>query len=199
MTNPWDIRPPAKHGDSDENAIFNAVGRALTEWEQVETECARLFAIFVSAHQQRTYHAPAVRAYGCIISFKSRAEMLRMAGTAYFDKRKTKKDSFERGFKNIIKEYSAYSDRRNEIAHGCVKSVFVTEKNNKRGHRRGAIGLYLLPSFYNPKKFRDEAFTYQYTSSDVIHYAQEFTKLHLRIGALREKMASAKPKLSPLR
>jgi hypothetical protein len=196
-SNPWDIRPASKLGDSNENAIFNSVGRALTEWEHVENGCARLFAILVSAHRQRTYDAPAVRAYGCVVSFKSRAEMLRNAATAYFAKRKGSKDLFEKAFKSIMKEYVLYSDRRNEIAHGCVQNVFVTGKRNKRGRRYEAVGLYLLPSFYNPKKFKDDIFTYRYTSSDVTHYAQEFLKLHLRISDLVEKMARAKPTPSP--
>jgi hypothetical protein len=185
---PWDIRDPSPRGDADENTIFNAVGRALTEWEYVETACARLFAVFVSAHQRKTYHAPAVRAYGCVISFKSKSEMLRLAAAAYFDKRKTKRTAFEQRLKHLLTDYNNYSDRRNEIAHGCVKSVFITERTNKKGRRPGGIGLYLLPSFYNPRKFKMEQFTYRYTSSDLIHYRQEFTKLHLRIDALRESM-----------
>jgi hypothetical protein len=167
------------------------VGRALTEWEQVENACAQLFAIFVSATQRRAYQAPAVRAYGCIIGVKSRSTMLREAARAYFYRRKTKAQ-FEKNVGGLIKEYMAYSDRRNEIAHGCVMKFFVTEKHAKRGQRHGAIGLYLAPSFYNPKKFKNEAFTHRYTSSDLIHYRQEFTKLALRIGGLYEKINDAK-------
>jgi hypothetical protein len=79
MKKPWEIRDPSPLGDSDENQIFNAVGRALTEWEEVENACARLFALIVSANQRRTYHAPAVRAYGCIASVPTKCEMLRLA------------------------------------------------------------------------------------------------------------------------
>jgi hypothetical protein len=175
-------------GDSDENSIFNAVGRALTEWEQVESACARLFALLVSANQRRAYHAPAVRAYGCINSVATKCEMLRLAATPYFARRKSKAQ-FESPFKKLMSEYSDFSARRNDIAHGSVKRVFITEKSTAKGHRRSAIGFYLLPSFYNPKKFKEEKFSYQYTSSDLIHYQQEFTKLSLRIGGLIEQMA----------
>jgi hypothetical protein len=60
--NPWDIRDPSLRGDANEGALFDAVGRALTEWEQVEYEFAQLFAVLVSAHQRKVYHAPALRA-----------------------------------------------------------------------------------------------------------------------------------------
>ena len=49
--NPWDIPPPPSHGDFDEEVLFAAIGRALTEWEKVETVCAELFAVFVSVSQ----------------------------------------------------------------------------------------------------------------------------------------------------
>jgi hypothetical protein len=191
---PWDIRDSSRQGDHTENEIFKSVGRALTEWENVENSCARLFAIFVSAHQQRAYHAPAVRAYGSIVGFTSRGTMLRLAAKAYFDRRKDKKSIFAEEFKTLIDECSEYAARRNEIAHGSVKSMFVTEKHTKNGSRLSALGFYLLPSFYNPKKYKDEQLTYQYISSDILHYSQEFTKLDMRLNALRENMLRKKPK-----
>lgn len=196
MKKPWDIRDPSSRGDVEENAIFNAVGRALTEWENTENECARIFAVLVSAHQRRTYHAPAMRAYGSVVSFKSRSEMLRLAAEAYFSKRNTKRAAFSARLDDLLGEYNEYSNRRNEIAHGCVKRVFLTKRKTKRGYRHPALGFYLVPSFYNPKKFKNETFTYRYTSSDIIYYKQEFTKLHLRLSALADDM---QPKKKPRR
>jgi hypothetical protein len=187
---PWDIRDPSPRGDTDENAVFNAVGQALTEWEGVEVECAKLFAVFVSAKQQKTYNAPAVRAYGSIVGTQSRSKMLQLAAEAYFVKRKAKRAAYEVRFTDLIGEYTQYANRRNEIAHGLLKKIFLTERKTAKGHRHGGIGFYLLPSFYNPKKFKNDILTYRYTSSDIIHYRQEFTKLLLRIGALREQMLS---------
>jgi hypothetical protein len=186
---PWDIRDPSPRGESDENAIFNAVGRALTEWETLEVECAKLFAVFVSANHKRSYHAPAVRAYGAITSADTRFKMLQLASESYFAKRPAKRASFEKKCDGMLGEYKQYKDRRNEIAHGLVQKVFITGKTTPKGTRQGAIGLYLMPSFYNPKKFKDEKFTYRYVSGDVIHYKQEFTKLCWRIGGLREQLA----------
>jgi len=88
---PWDVRDPSPFGDIDENPLFNAIGRALTAWENVEVECARLFAVFVLARQKRTYHAPAVRAYGSIVGTHSRSKMLELAAEAYFARRPTRR------------------------------------------------------------------------------------------------------------
>jgi hypothetical protein len=188
---PWDIIDPSTHGDIDEKPVFDAVGRALTEWETLEVECARMFAVFVSANQKRSYHAPAVRAYGTITSADTRFNMLQLASESFFERRPSKRASFETQWNDMLGEYKQYKNRRNEIAHGLVQRVFVTGKRTKKGARRQAIGIYLTPSFYNPKKFKSGKFTYLYVSGDIIHYAQEFTKLAWRIGGLREKLAPA--------
>jgi hypothetical protein len=131
MKHPWDIRPPAEKGDSDDRLIFYAVGRALTEWEQVENTCAQLFAIFVSATYRQAYQAPAVRAYGCIVGVKSRSAMLREAGRAYFARHKAKAQ-YEKQVGDLIKEYIAFSDRRNEIAHAVVSKDSSSQKEIQR-------------------------------------------------------------------
>lgn len=181
---PWDPRPVNPLGDSNQNVIFNAVGEALTEWEQLENACAQLFAVLVSANQKRAYLAPAIRAYGMVSGAGIRQQMLVSAAESYFSRRKGMAQKQEAELNGLMKEYSKFAARRNEIAHGLVQRVFLT----KRGVRPAAIGIYLTPSFYNPKKFKNEQLSYLYTSSDLIFYRQEFTKLSLRIGGLKEKM-----------
>lgn len=186
---PWDIVDPSIRGDVDERAVFDAVGRALTEWETLEVECAKMFAVFVSANQKRTYHAPAVRAYGTITSADTRYKMLKLASESYFERRPAKRVQFEADWNAMLNGYFQYKDRRNEIAHGLVQRVFVTSRKTSKGLRRQAIGIYLTPSFFNPKKFKGGKFSYLYVSGDIIHYKQEFTKLAWRIGGLREKLS----------
>ena len=86
VNNPWDVRPQPPMGDPD--LLFAAIGQAHTEWENVESSLAELFAVFVSARGRSTFWKPAIQAYGSIISLKSRCDMLRVAGDAYFSTRK---------------------------------------------------------------------------------------------------------------
>jgi hypothetical protein len=183
---PWDPRPISPMGDSREDAIFCAVGQTPTEWEVLESACAQLFAVLVSANHKRAYLAPAIRAYGTISSAATRQQMLVNAGEAYFSRPKGKAQKHEAEFNERMNAYSKFASKRNEIAHGLVQRVFLT----KRGIRPAAIGLYLTPSFYNPRKFKNEQLSYLYTSSDLIFYRQEFTNLALRVGGLKERMQS---------
>lgn len=181
---PWDIRDPSPFGDLEEDALFNAVGRALTVWEEVEAECARLFGVLVSSRQRRTHRAPAVRAFGSIVAARSRSAMLRLAAESYFATRHAKR-RMQKQFEDLLREYEQYVDRRNEIAHGAVKRIFT--KNTAKKPRY--MGIFLIPSLYNPKKFKKGEFTYQYVSGDLVHYRQEFSKLALRIADLRKQLS----------
>jgi hypothetical protein len=184
--NPWDVRePPAKIGDPDETPLFEAVGRALTTWETVEIECARLFAVFVATKRKYTYHDPAVRAYGAIIGAVNRKNMLEFAAEPFFARRPKKKASFQKRSADLIKEYIEFSARRNEIAHGLVRRIFITRK----GGNPKLVGIYLIPSFFNPKKFKKGELTYAYVSGDVIYYKQEFDKLQLRFEGLVKSLS----------
>jgi hypothetical protein len=185
---PWEIREPSPRGDPNPNLLFESIGRALTEWETVEGACAELFALFVLAPKRKPLHAPAVRAYGAVVSYQGRCAMIRAASDAYFQTRKDKKSAFQAKLKELIDRCLDYSNRRNEIAHGrvCVLYGYPVRKDTGKGKE---IGYYLFPSFFNPKKYGlDMEVTYRYTSSDVIHYQQEFTKLFFRLHALRSQL-----------
>ena len=192
VQNPWDIRPQALRGDREPKELFVAVGEALTEWENVESSLAQLFAVFVSARGKSTFWKPAVQAYGSIASFKSRCEMVRVAADAFFDTRKSLEVAKPR-LKTLMTEAGQYSGRRNEIAHGKVSELFW----NSPGRAAKSGGFYLLPSLFNPRKVKKSTgLSYLYTSTDLTHYRQEFTKLHLRIEGFRRDLLK-RPQPSP--
>jgi hypothetical protein len=118
-----------------------------------------------------------------------RINMLKAAAEAYFRTRKRKRAQFETQFSNLLKESLHYSNRRNEIAHGRVSLIYT----RKRGKPNKQLGYYLLPSFFNPKKFNlEQIVTHEYVSSDLIHYRQEFTKLRFRLDHFRDHLFNQK-------
>jgi len=182
MGSSWDVPAPQEHGDLDEEVLFTEIGRALTEWEQVEGACAELFAVLVSAPKKASHRAPAIRAWGAVTGFNARCEMLKVAAAAYFRTRKQKRLAFENRFKLLITECLGFAGRRNEIAHGRVSIVYYYKRTQGR-----KIGHFLLPSIYNPKKYNiKQSAAYVYTSKDVIHFRQEFTKLQWKLDAFRK-------------
>jgi hypothetical protein len=117
MASPWDVPPHAEVGDASEDITFASVGRALTKWEEFEVMFASLFATLVGTDGNT---APAIRAYGSVIAFRGRADLVRNAAEVHFmlfpDERLEKRFS---AFINQLTKHAAA--RRNEIAHGIVK------------------------------------------------------------------------------
>lgn len=190
---PWAVRPKAPRGDDEPKELFAAIGAALTEWEQVESSLAEIFAVLVSAARKSTFWSPAIQAYGTVISVRGRCDMVRVGADAYFNTRKKKRDSFRETLSKLIIEVLEFSNRRNEIAHGQVASILALYDASPPR----SLGYYLFPSLYNPKKFKfGGKASYTYMSSDVIHYRQEFTKLHLRLEGFRYELTGRKPPLT---
>ena len=76
--------------------------------------------------------------------------------------------SFEKNINDVLLEAQNYANRRNEIAHGRVMRLKEEGTGADGGH-------YLLPSFFNPKKFSlDSKVTYMYVAADILFYANRF-------------------------
>jgi hypothetical protein len=170
-----------REGDSDPDAIFMAVGRSLSEWEQMEES---LMGFYTNLLDARTIGAQ--RGYGLMTAFTGRIALVRAAELAFPGRDWTK-------FKSL-RETAALADnlssRRNDIAHGHLVSM-----------RGEANGYFLVPSAYNPRKegrwdlrgqphgFGKELWSYAYNSAQILTYAERFIDLHRLIRSQTEEVA----------
>jgi hypothetical protein len=83
---PWDDRPHPKRGDKRASTTYEAVGRALTQWEYLETRLAELFSQLVGGEwpADDVPYTPAVRAYGSVLGSAARMTMIEAAAKAHF-------------------------------------------------------------------------------------------------------------------
>jgi hypothetical protein len=165
MPKPWAMVARTKRGAATDDALYIAVGAALSTWELVEEGLAELFALFIGAPEAgpASGHQPAIRAYGSVISFKGRIEMVSAAAQAFFHK---EPDSpVYQQFGRLMVEASGYSGRRNDIAHGRVQLM-------------PGKGFYVFPGLYNSSKnpVGREA-VYAYNDTQVHHYREGFRAL----------------------
>jgi hypothetical protein len=181
MAIPWDIPPLAEIGDMDANAIFVAVGRALTEWEHLETALGQLFAFLVGAQVSYPNNEPAMRAYGSVVSFQGRASMLEEAAAGYFHAHPS--ESFEDRFHQIVTvECRHFSGRRNDIAHG--RSQQAWQRDGKTGH-------FLTPGYHSSKGWKigaTPAPKYLYTSKEIGYFREQFEDLYDKVAGLVNDM-----------
>jgi hypothetical protein len=172
-------RPDAQsQGDADADAIYAAVGRALSTWELLEMAAVDLFVLFV-----QSYSPAAKRAYGSIISASGRRDtILAAAETCFLIHKVTEADALK--IRRFVEHWAVASGRRNDIAHGVVTRVSIGEK--ERGH-------FLRPADYNTNKNRatgwftpfnenDEFWfmhgDYRYTKNDIEHFTARFGELN---------------------
>jgi hypothetical protein len=181
MASPWDISPPPTIGDASEDITFAAVGRALTRWEEFEVMFASLFSTLVSTDDNT---AAAIRAYGSVITFRGRAEMVRAAAEVHF--RLFPNEALWKTFKTFVNQLTGHaSPRRNEIAHGVVRPYLsIVDGNATRT-------FCLFPPYYAANKneierieMRDGGIQltwhtakYVYSSVEINNFAKSFKAL----------------------
>jgi hypothetical protein len=177
MPQPWDVPPSPATGDPHEDAISLAVGRALTAWEFVEEQLAELFAIFVNADMADLEKAPAVRAYGSVITARGRADMLEAAAEAYFLNKPN--EQLQSRFDAILRSYRGFAGRRNDIAHG----------RGGQDSTNPAHGWYLYPGLYNTNKYPiGQPPKYLYSSAEINGFRAEFEGLYDEVVDLAASM-----------
>lgn len=191
MPNPWDIPPATKVGNVNPDEIYVEVGKALSKWEMLEDALAWMFSELVGAPSNAYPHdfdpTPAERAYGSIVGFRSRLNMIEAAAAGYFHVRsntskpdeKAKITTLERQTKHLLKQVSGWSDRRNDVAHGVV--VLSTDS-------RMANDYVLIPPGYNSKKYGPQITSdpaYTYNAAQITEFRNQFLRLAREIAELR--------------
>lgn len=176
MANPWDIPPTKARGDKTPVPIYTAVGLAMSAWEFIETDLSSMFAVFSGATTW-TATAPAVRAYGSIVSYRARREALTAAARAFFKVHHMPRE--QRSFKIVLKKCDGWSDRRNDIAHGLALRVTSI-----------APGYFLWPTPSNTRKYHIDSTepAYRYRASQIKKIAFSFKKVRKQTLKLANRL-----------
>lgn len=183
---PWE-RPKhlPTHGDLERNTTYLAVGRALSHWERFEAYLALIFTETIGLRP--TQDICAVRAYGSVMSFKARADMIDAATQAFFFMRPNL--TLHQQFDELMLMARGYSGRRNDLAHGVVDyhpEYYATDPEDaSRGHvllpSENATKTRVLHSVgFSPVKQNP---LYYYSSEQIDRYAVGFRVLRTRAAA----------------
>lgn len=171
--NPFEPRPESLPiGDDNPHKIYPVIGEITTVWEGAEISYSYLFSTIL----RPTQSIPAARrAYGSIISAKSRRDMIEGAGEVFFHLFPNARLEQELGeFLNI---YMSAANRRNEIAHGVI--VRTT------GQREG---WYLEANTYSRKRDMNFNSPYAYTGAQMHQIASRFSRLRTDVEGFRSTL-----------
>lgn len=106
---------PAKATPEQIDALYAAIGRALSQWAEVEDELCLLFCAAV--HDEN--HSPCNEAYWAVASFEAR---LKMADVAIM-RTTTRHPELKKRWGTLKNNLHDQNRKRNEVAHGRVLSI----------------------------------------------------------------------------
>src|SRR5258705_7946722 len=185
MGNAWDIPYAEKFkvGDSDEDAIFKAVGKALSKWEGLVADLTSVFAVLTATDEPWTFK-PAVRAFGSVQGAATKSEMLQQGAEALFHnfERQLNVDctSMREELKGLLREYTGWGARRNDIAHGYVTESRAPDYTKDE---QPIVSTFLLfPSHNGSRKWpMDWELTYKYRKGGIDKFDVSFADLPARL------------------
>jgi hypothetical protein len=178
----WDIPPIPRRGDDSRDVVYEAVGRALSYWENFELELACLYATFIGLRPPEATRHPD---YAKARIFRERADVIDRGGKGFFIKRSNQE--LEKRFDDLICEARLAAARRNDIAHGVVNPIWSTASP-------GIETFMLLPSTYRHKDFDIKARArYAFSSKEINGFASRFQEIQQRVFILTEQIILAMP------
>jgi hypothetical protein len=165
---PWAQRPRATIGDRNPEALFCAVGAAMTMWENIEGEFSTIYANLTTErpwHKAKYFKTP---------SFEIRSKMLVEIS------QRIAEDATRIQFLSLVELAQKFSFRRNDIAHGIV---FKFDDNN----------FILGPSKVMMRNYPDSKASYQFNSQDVYYFVSQFMLIKSKVEALRAAIIESLP------
>jgi hypothetical protein len=188
MSNPWD-RPPFPTRGNSERVLFEAVGRALMAWEEVEGAFAHLYSTFLTGWP---FDLRANRKYGEPLNFVHRVEGLKKAGCRFF--RRGPSQDREGEFDEVIRQALGWSARRNDVAHGRARYVhWVLDPSSRDTLLSASVSRKwcVIPAHFRADKFVDEDTpAYVFTSRELRRFADSFWDLARQANSLMHKIES---------
>jgi hypothetical protein len=172
MPNPWD-RPPFPKRGSAQRVLYEAIGRTLMNWEEVEGAFAHLYSAFVTGGR---FNTQANQQYGEPLNFVHRIEGLRAAACRYFHKRPSQ--DIEGKFDELMRFAASWSGRRNDVAHGRARPSSWIIKSETQGMNRWC----LIPPHFRGEKFTGEIPAYIFSSREIRRFGEAFWELSRHVS-----------------
>jgi hypothetical protein len=159
---PWDQPPFPKHGNS-EAVLFEAIGRTLMAWEEVEGAFAHLYSTFLTGWP---FDIKSNRQYGMPLNFVHRVQGLEKIACRYFQR------------KPLAMGWGA---RRNDVAHGRARFIhWVLDPNSPQTllSKGPPLRWCAIPPHFKGDKFTpDNKPSYVLTSREMRRFTKAFWDL----------------------
>ncbi len=165
-----------KKGDKSKEALYESIGRAVTQWSMIDTAVCRLYSALILPGQRRDM--PQLQAVenslGPIISTQTKLKVIKEA----MHSRQLPR-TLDKRLNEHLKILDAAAIRRNEIAHGIVSHIkgygFILSP-----HIRNTGKINKNPDYTNRHGLHpvlDPLWKFRFRSRDINRYSDRFTYL----------------------
>jgi hypothetical protein len=181
MVELWGRPSSAKRGYS-QRATYEAIGRALMAWEEIEGAFAHLHSAFLTGEK---FNTGANREYGEPPNFVQRVERLKTAACCYFIKCPCQ--DVEGRFNDLVRHALGWSLRRNDVAHGRARpSSWIID-----GETQGKDRWCIVPAHFRGDKFPDNHPAYVLSSRQIRRFADAFWELAHQVSDFGQEIEKA--------
>jgi hypothetical protein len=168
----WDRPPLPSCGDRNASLIYEGVGRVLSQWKQVEVELGYLYGVFRMGYDNKKV----VSNYCYHGSFGSRMKLLDEAAEDFLIRADNRQMEIE--FDRLRENISGFSGRRNDIAHGVLRTEVWTRWCSHSAVTSGGPCYFLLPADYRGNALEHSNLPeYAYVSETLNALGQQLTAL----------------------
>ena len=180
---PW-TRPsggPARHGDKSARPIYEAIGRAVSNWEGAEVAALILFAALTTDEKD-------IANFSRTFSIRDRAIQLRRAASSLPFSEGNNKEvaNLKVEIEALVDAYEGWSERRNDVAHGCVTPMWSPDYANPECPTVRTFSV--CPSHANKKKWFAGDPIYNLNASEIRAFARAFVVLDKQFEQMAKRV-----------
>lgn len=175
-----------KHGGPNHRRVYEAVGFALSQWEELEARLQFLFVRLLGLEFHPDGKA-AMRRYESAVGTVGRMDELTRAANYYVVH--IHDQEIEAELERVIRETKLFTLRRNEIAHGSARQVSRTVVINGRRTIEHCgfcqVPVAMLDKILDPGAKRDLSV---YTPLEIKEYGNAFMELRFSVENVITKL-----------
>lgn len=150
------LRPLMPVAGSNENELYAAIGRVISQWSDVEAGICVIYQLLVG----RLFDRSAVLEYGAGYKFRDRLGIIREAARRFFILHPDQ--DHEGDLFRLLDRVEEFAAHRNDVAHAAVRPW---EWVGPTSGGAQTFTLCLLPAHFDPKRFTDNKPDFVYDAS----------------------------------
>jgi hypothetical protein len=186
LAKPWDPLPFPNRGDLDVRATYEALGRLVHFWEEIDFQLARIYSIMVGDPD-----GDALREYGSGRNIPEKLVKLRKAADEQWFKRKPNQRR-EGEWDRLLDQVEGFAERRNEFAHGLVYPLTYLTLFRERTDLPDYLVQYgIIPGYQTLKRYSASGIpSFMYTSENMTTLQERMTLLFAELADFQKILES---------